>query len=117
MSTKGEGVKNPQNIVNVVYECPPDKGFLIEDLVKEKKAILVIPKFMKGRKQGACLNYNDETYSRIIAKARIFIEIFNSQFKNFLIVNQIVPQHHFPFISQLVYVAACFANFGDVLCK
>ena len=47
-----------------------DRGFTIEDLLVSKKASLVIPPFMKGKK---ALSIHDEAVTRVIAKARIHI--------------------------------------------
>ena len=47
-----------------------DRGFTIEDLVVSKKASLVIPPFMKGKR---ALSIREEAVTRVIAKARIHI--------------------------------------------
>ena len=45
LSTKGGGVKNPQNSVNVVYGCPPKNGRTIDTsgLPHEWNGIIAVP--------------------------------------------------------------------------
>ena len=91
-----------------------DKGFNITDLIEQRGGKLITPAYLKSRKN---FNFDEEALGRITCRARVFIECFNERFKNFLIVNGIVPHHMYPLLSQLVFVACCFANFTDVLCK
>ena len=90
------------------------RGFQIHDLVAKTGSKLVIPPFLKGRDK---FDFNEETVTKIISKARIHIERYNERFKKFLFVNQIMPHYHFPLISQAVYVTCCLANFTNILAK
>ena len=91
-----------------------DRGFTIDDLVKAKGGKLVIPPFLKGRNN---FTFNEETISRIVAKARVHVERYNERFKVFQFVTQKVPHYNLPLLSQAVFVACCFANFSNTLVK
>ncbi len=86
-----------------------DRGFTIEDLVRERGAFLVLPPFLKGR---AAFSFEETQQTKIIAKARIHIERFNWRFKKFEFLKGVIPYYHFPYISQAVVVCCCLANFS-----
>jgi hypothetical protein len=91
-----------------------DRGFTIEDLLASKKAKLVIPPFLSGRKEFS----NEELVrTKIIAKARIHIERFNERIKNYRVISGIIPHSLVPLLSQLVFVLCCLVNFQEPLVK
>ena len=53
-----------------------DRGFTVQDLLNPLQAKLMIPAFLKGRKN---LSAAEELSTRKIAKARIHIERFNQR--------------------------------------
>ncbi len=89
-----------------------DRGFTIEDLVREKGAKLILPPFLKGRKKFS-LQETQET--KVIAKARIHIERFNERLKKYQFLQGIIPHCHNAYLSQAVYVCACLVNFSAPL--
>ena len=89
-----------------------DRGFLIEDLLKEKKAALVIPPFLHGRTQ---FTLRETQLTKVIARARIHVERFMERLKNFKFFNGVIPLIHLPLLSQAVFVACCLVNFTKTL--
>ncbi len=89
-----------------------DRGFTIEDLVREKGAKLIVPPFLKGRKQ---FTQDEVQETKIIAKARIHIERFNERLKKFKFLQGVVPHYHNPYLSQAVYICSCLVNFSAPL--
>jgi hypothetical protein len=91
-----------------------DRGFTVDDLVREKGGTLVIPPFLNQRPS---FRLEEVQRTKVIAKARIHIERFNERFKNFKMLDPPIPQYHMPMISQLVYICCCFANFSTTLAQ
>ena len=109
-----------------------DRGFTINDLLVPKKASLVIPPFMKGKK---ALSIHEEAVTRVIAKARIHIgkylslkvksrtvinvffltERWNQRLKTYLWLKGPVSQKKIPILSQAVLVCSGLANFSRIL--
>ena len=89
-----------------------DRGFLIEDLLKEKKAKLVIPPFLSGRRQ---FSLNETQLTKVIAKARIHVERFMERLKNFKFFVGVISLQQVPILSQAVFVACCLVNFTKTL--
>ncbi len=89
-----------------------DRGFNIEDLVREKDAKLIVPPFLKGR---SAFTFEETQQTKIIAKARIHIERYNWRFKKFEFLKGVIPYYHLPYLSQAVFVCCCLANFSKPL--
>lgn len=89
-----------------------DRGFLIEDLLVEKGAKLVIPSFLKQR---GSFPLEETQESKMIARARIHVERFNERMKNYKILSGIISHHFYPMLSQIVYVICCLTNFQEPL--
>jgi len=84
-----------------------DRGFTIEKELADKNAKLTIPPFLINKTK---LSRDETRKTKIIAKARIHIERFNQRFKQWKMLEGIVPHYDFPVISQVIYVACMLAN-------
>jgi len=73
---------NPYDIILV------DRGFTVQDLLNPLQAKIMIPAFLKGRKN---LSVAEELSTRKIAKARIHVERFNQRLKSFQILGKTIP--------------------------
>ena len=93
-----------------------DKGFNIHDLLAKKGASLVIPPF-KNKKNQEYFCLDDETRGKIIAKARIFVEIWNYRMKLYKYLGNIIPQQKFTLLKYASFVCAILANFSSLLVK
>ena len=91
-----------------------DRGFTVQELLLPKQATIFIPPFFAGREK---LSEEEEILTKRITKARIHVERFNERLKSFRLLSGIIPLVLSPMVSQMVYVAACLANFQDCLCK
>ncbi len=89
-----------------------DRGFTIEDLVRQRGAKLVLPPFLRGREKFT-LEETQET--KVIAKARIHIERFNQRLKKFQFLQGTVPHFHNAYLSQAVFICSCLVNFSSPL--
>uniref|UniRef100_A0A672GMW1 DDE Tnp4 domain-containing protein n=1 Tax=Salarias fasciatus TaxID=181472 RepID=A0A672GMW1_SALFA len=65
-----------------------DRGFVISDLLHERRVNLVIPAFTKKGRQ---LSEEDTTHTRRIANVRVHVERVIRRLKNYKIVSQTVP--------------------------
>ena len=88
-----------------------EHGFTVRELLNPRQVQLMIPAFLKGRKNLTA----EET--RCIAKARIHVEHFDECLKQFRLVSRKLPLSLAPLATQLVVVAACLVNFLGTLCK
>ena len=91
-----------------------DRGFTVQDLLNPLQAKLMIPSFLKGRKN---LSAAEELSTRKIAKARIHIERFNQRLKSFRLLGKTIPLTLAAIATQMVVVACGLVNFQQVLCK
>ena len=73
---------NPYDIIRA------DRGFTVQDLLNPLQAKLMIPAFLKGRKN---LSAAEELSTRKITKARIHIERFNQRLKSFRLLGKTIP--------------------------
>ena len=92
-----------------------DRGFLIEDICREKGATLVIPPFLKRGQTSFTLEETQQT--KLIARARIHVERFNARIKVFKILQGFIPMTLMPLMSQILFVICCLANFQEPLVK
>ena len=91
-----------------------NRGFTVQELLNPLQANVKIPAFFKGR---SSLSAAEELLTRKIAKARIHIEHFNEQMKQFRLVGRKIPLTQAPLATQMVVVACGLVNFQDTLCK
>ena len=89
-----------------------DRGFLIEEELREHGAFLNIPPYLKGKKS---LDLEETLRTKCISKARIHIERYNKRFKEFKFVSGTTAHQNQPMLSQAVYVACKLANFQPPL--
>ena len=86
----------------------------MQDLPNPLQAKLMIPAFLKGRKN---LSAAEELSTRKIAKARIHIERFNQRLKSFRLLGKTIPLTLAAIATQMVVVACGLVNSQQVLCK
>ena len=86
----------------------------MQDLLNPLQAKLMIPAFLKGRKN---LSAAEELSTRKIAKARIHIERFNQRLKSFRLLGKTIPLTLAAIATQMVVVACGLVNSQQVLCK
>lgn len=91
-----------------------DRGFTVRELLNPLQVELKIPSFLKGRKS---LSTAEELETRRIAMARIHVERFNEQLKQFKLMGRKLPLSLASLATQMVVVAACLVKFQAVLCK
>ena len=84
-----------------------DRGFTVHELLNPRQAQLMILAFLKGRKS---LTAVEELETRHIVKARIHVECFNENLKQFRLVSRKLPLSLAPLATQLVVVAACLVG-------
>lgn len=93
-------------------EVMADRGFLIRDLLLERRAKLVIPPFTKKCKwgKGKRLNNSDIIKTRNIARLRIHVERAIGRLKNFHILSNTMPLSLKPVANQMLIVCAFMCN-------
>ena len=89
-----------------------DRGFEIEDILKERGVHLNIPLFMNGKAQ---LSKSDEVKTRRIASVRIHVERVINRVKSFRIISQTVPLTVYKDLSRIWYVCCTLTNFLPML--
>uniref|UniRef100_A0AAR2JPY5 DDE Tnp4 domain-containing protein n=1 Tax=Pygocentrus nattereri TaxID=42514 RepID=A0AAR2JPY5_PYGNA len=87
-------------------EFMTDRGFVIQDLVHERKVKLILPAFTK---RGMQLSEEDTTNAKRIANVRAHVEQVTRRLKNFRIISQTVPINLAPKFDKIlrVCVALC----------
>ncbi|KAL2095746.1 hypothetical protein ACEWY4_007894 [Coilia grayii] len=94
-------------------EVMADRGFLIQDLLHERKVKLVMPAFTK---RGLPLSEEDTTSTRRIANVRVHVERVIRRLKNYKILKHRVPINLTPKYSSILRVCACLCNLrGDII--
>jgi hypothetical protein len=89
-----------------------DRGFIIDDLVRETGASLVIPPFLLGRE---AFTLEETARTKIISKARIHVERYNQRLKLWKFLDPPIKQVYLPLVSQAVYVCCMLANLSPIL--
>ena len=89
-----------------------DRGFTVQDALKEKGATLNIPPFMEGRKQ---LSREDVQRGRTISSLRIHMERAIGRIKNYRILSGNFPISLIRIANQIVSVCAWLTNFQPAL--
>ena len=87
-----------------------DRGFTIEENLKELNVTLNIPAFLEGRDQ---LSVEEVVESQSIAAVRIHVEWFITRVKKFTIIKQEVPLTLHGSVNQIWTVTCLLCNFMD----
>ena len=91
-----------------------DKGFLVEELLKDKKCSLNIPPFLRGQSQ---FSKAEIQQTEEIASLRIHVERFIRRVKENHIFDSEIPLTLMGSINQIWTVAVLLANFKGPLIK
>ena len=91
-----------------------DRGFNIQDALKELGVELNIPAFLDGHDQ---LEEEEVIESQTIASVRIHVERYISRLKKFRLLNLTIPLTLHGYIYQICTVAHLICNFMDPLIK
>ncbi len=91
-----------------------DRGFLIREVLNERKVDLNIPPFLNGRKK---FTPQEEAQTKQIAKVRIHVERAIERLKKFRLLQKVIPLSLVPVFSQIVFVCACLVNFQEPIVK
>ncbi|XP_041928787.1 uncharacterized protein si:dkey-56d12.4 [Alosa sapidissima] len=94
-------------------EVMADRGFVIQDLLSERKVKLVLPAFTK---RGLPLSEEDTTNTRRIANVRVHVERVICRLKNYRIVSETVPINITPKFHKILRICAGLCNLrGDII--
>ena len=85
-----------------------DKGFTIQDELASVGARLVMPHFLKGKKQ---FTKQQSDHNKKIASLRIHVERYMERLKNWHIFDRPIPISMSDIASDAWIVVACFSNF------
>lgn len=85
-----------------------DRGFLIKDVLQDRKVDLNIPPFLCGRDR---LTAQEEVLTKRIARVRIHVERAIERMKKFKILTRLLPLSLKPTISQIVHVIGFLVNY------
>lgn len=91
-----------------------DRGFLIDEAIAAKNAILIRPAFTRGQKQMPIRSIED---SRQQSTLRIHIERLNERLKNFDILNTKMPLVMVPHADSILTICAAICNLYPRLIK
>lgn len=89
-----------------------DKGFNISDLLISKGSKLIIPPFLRGKKQ---FSKNDCKKTSDIAKARIHVERAISRIKDFKILSGTFPLSYKDLLDDIFIICAAVTNLAPAL--
>ena len=100
-------------------EVMADRGFVIRDLLLERKATLNIPPFTKkcAWGKGRRLDSQDIKRTKNIAKLRIHVERAIGRLKNFKILSHSMPLKLKPLSNQILNVCAFLCNLQEPLVR
>lgn len=85
-----------------------DRGFLIKDILQDRKAELNIPPFLGNRKN---LTAQGETLTKRIARVRIHVERATEMMKKYKIIGKILPLSLKPVVLQIVHIIGFLVNY------
>lgn len=85
-----------------------DKGFLIKDKLISVGATLVLPSFLKARKQ---LTIQEAEHNKRVASLRVLVERCMERIKNWHIFDRRIPITLAPISSDIIIVLSAFTNF------
>ena len=89
-------------------EIMADKGFLIKDELISGGATLVLPSFLKARKQ---FTKQEAEHNKRVASLRVLVERCMETIKNWLIFDRRIPITLAPISSDIIIVLSAFTNF------
>lgn len=89
-----------------------DKGFSIQDDLAEVGASLVMPNFLKGKRQ---FTVEESKHNKTIASLRIHVERCMERLKNWHIFHRSMPVSLAKTASDTWIVVACISNFWQPL--
>ena len=95
-------------------EVMADRGFTIEDLLRDRRVKLNIPAFTRNKSQ---LSAEDVTSTRRIATVRIHIERAIRRLKVYKILSSIVPVSGINLFDDILLVCAALVNLRDDLIR
>lgn len=98
------------DLLEPMDEVLADRGFLIHDELAAYGATLRIPSFTKGKKQ---LSAQEVDTSRQLSRVRIHVECVIGRWKNFKILQIVIPVSQVDMLDDVVTVCAALTN----LCK
>jgi len=84
-----------------------DKGFMIDDLCKQKKIEIIRSPFLKNKKQ---FSMDEALRSKDIASARVHIERINQRLKTFKILQNKFPWAHAHLSSDIMIIIGAICN-------
>ena len=87
-----------------------DRGFLIEEELATRGAVLRIPVFTRGKKQ---LSAKDVDRARQIAHVRIHFERVIDQLKRFRILNSVIPISQVDLTDNIMIVISGIVNLSQ----
>lgn len=87
-----------------------DKGFLIDNICKEKDITIIRPPFLKNQKQ---FSKEDASLSKDIAKARVHIERINQRIKSFNIFSHTFAWGHINLASDIMTIIGGLCNISQ----
>lgn len=91
-----------------------DRGFLVADYFAVKGAKLIVPDYVKGKKQ---LSRQQVKRSQKISNIRIHIERVIKQIKRFEILHSIIPIKFLNYIDSVVLICAALSNMSPPIVK
>lgn len=95
------------DLLEPMDEVLADRGFLISDELAAYGATLRIPSFTKGKKQ---LSAQDVDTSRQLSRVRIHVERVIGGWKNFKILQTVIPLSQVDLLDDVVTVCAALTN-------
>ena len=84
-----------------------DRGFNIQELLLDRRVTLVIPPFLRGRKQ---FTHAEDLRTKSVANARIHVERVIGRMKDFNIMKAELPLDMFDIFDHIVVVIAALVN-------
>ena len=91
-----------------------DKGFLIEDMVKERGCTLLIPNFLSNKGQ---FSSEESSENQVIANLRVHVERAIRRIRGYHIFDNTVPLSLAGTVNQLWSVCSLLTNFQGPLIK
>ena len=110
-STSDKEIVVKSGILNVLQagdEIMADKGFLIKDELISVGATLVMPNFLKARKQ---FTKEEAQHNKRVACLRVHVERCMERIKNWHILDRKMPITLAPISSDIIIVLSAFTNF------
>jgi len=110
-STSDKEITIKSNFLNILTPgdaVMADKGFNVQDELASVGASLVIPAFLKGKKQ---FSSEESNRNKAIASLRIHVERLMERIKNWHILDRRIPITMAPYASDILIVIGALSNF------